>query len=69
MSARSVSLVVPNYNGADLLRQHVPTLLAAAEAYPGAVEVVIVDDGSSDASREVVEQELQPARLVVGEAR
>lgn len=65
MSARSVSLVVPNYNGAELLRQHVPGLLAAAEAYPGDAEVVIVDDGSSDDSREVVAVELQPARLVV----
>ncbi|MEZ6188554.1 MAG: glycosyltransferase [Planctomycetota bacterium] len=65
MSARGVSLVVPNYNGAELLREHVPTLLAAAEAYPGPAEVVIVDDGSQDASRQVVEGELAPARLVV----
>lgn len=58
------SLVVPNWNGRELLRKHVPSLLEAARAHGGDVEVVIVDDGSADDSARVVETELAPARLV-----
>ena len=47
---RGASLVVPNYNGRALLEQNVPSLLAAADAYPGEAEVVIVDDASADDS-------------------
>lgn len=60
-----VSLVVPNYNGRDLLLANIPTLLAAAEAYPGPAEVVVVDDGSADDSVEVLRRELPEARVVV----
>jgi GT2 family glycosyltransferase len=59
-----VSLVVPNWNGRDLLRANVPSLLAAATAYPGPSEVLVVDDGSSDDSCAVLERELPGARLV-----
>lgn len=48
-----VSLVVPNYNGRELLKKNIPTLIAAARAY-GAAEVVVVDDGSKDDSVEVL---------------
>ena len=47
---RAASLVVPNYNGRALLERNVPSLLAAADAYPGDAEVVIVDDASQDDS-------------------
>ena len=60
----SVSLVVPNYNGVDLLRKNVPTLLRAAEVYPGEAEVLVVDDGSHDDSVGVTRRELGAARLV-----
>ncbi len=62
-----VSLVVPNYNGRDLLRRNVPTLLRAASAYPGDVEVVVVDDGSSDDSVAVLEAEFPTVRTVFHE--
>lgn len=62
-----VSLVVPNYNGAKLLPIHQPSLLAAAAAYPGPAEVVVVDDGSSDDSLEVLRTQLPEVRVVVHE--
>jgi GT2 family glycosyltransferase len=51
---RGVSVVIPNWNGEDLLRTTLPAALAAANAYPGPAEVIVVDDGSTDASRDVV---------------
>ncbi len=51
---RNVSVVIPNWNGADLLAVTLPAALAAARVYPAEAEVIVVDDGSSDHSRDVV---------------
>lgn len=61
-----VSVVIPSWNGADLLAANLPAVLRAAEAYPGEAEVVVVDDGSEDATREVVGR-FPGARLVAHE--
>lgn len=49
-----ISIVVPNYEGAELLRRYAPTWIAAAAAYPGPAEVVVTDDGSKDDSLAVL---------------
>jgi GT2 family glycosyltransferase len=59
-----VSLIIPNFNGAHLLRANLPAVLAAAEAYPGGGAVIVVDDGSKDASVAVLEAEFPSVRLV-----
>jgi glycosyltransferase involved in cell wall biosynthesis len=46
-----VSVVIPNYNYADFVAQAIESALAID--WP-AVEVIVVDDGSTDASREVI---------------
>lgn len=59
-----VSLVVPNWNGRELLRRHVPSLLEAVRVHGGVAEIVVVDDGSTDDSVAVLERELPSVRLV-----
>lgn len=49
-----VSLIIPNFNGAELLRKNLPAVLAAAEGYGGTWEVLVVDDASRDASLQVL---------------
>jgi GT2 family glycosyltransferase/glycosyltransferase involved in cell wall biosynthesis len=44
-----VSIVIPNWNGRDLLEKYLPTVVAAAKRLPGS-EVIVVDNGSSDGS-------------------
>src|SRR2546423_10826122 len=59
----SVSIVIPNWNGAA----HLPDCLdAVAELdYPaGLMEVIVVDNGSADDSRDLVEQGYPDVRLV-----
>jgi GT2 family glycosyltransferase len=51
---RGVSVVVPNWNGADLLAKNLPAVLAAVQAHPASAELIVVDDGSEDDSRAVV---------------
>jgi GT2 family glycosyltransferase len=64
MSRPGVSIVVPNYNGAELLRANGPAWLAAARAYPGESEVIVVDDASSDDSVGVLARELSDVKVV-----
>jgi len=48
-STRAASLVIPNWNGRDLLEKFLPSWLAAIESHPGS-EVLVVDNGSTDGS-------------------
>ena len=45
-----ISLVIPNYNGADILKKNLPHILKSIEEYRGDSEIVLVDDASSDDS-------------------
>jgi GT2 family glycosyltransferase len=63
VSPLGASLVVPNWNGRELLRANVPSLLAAAER-AGDAEVVVVDDGSTDDSVDVLAREFPRVRVV-----
>jgi GT2 family glycosyltransferase len=45
-----VSIVIPNYNGRDILPQTLDGALAALAAYSGRGELIVVDDASTDDS-------------------
>lgn len=47
---KSVSVVIPNYNGRALLQENIPPLLAALRRLDSAWEVIVVDDASGDDS-------------------
>jgi GT2 family glycosyltransferase len=49
-----VALVVLNWNGADLLRRHMPAVLAAAAGARARTRVCVIDNASEDGSRELV---------------
>ncbi len=51
-----VTVIIPNYNGEDLLRRNLPAVVQAAAAYPGDCRVLVVDDGSRDGSLAVLAQ-------------
>ena len=63
-SSPPVSIVIPNYNGRDLLRANLPSVRAAAEGYGGEVETVVVDDGSADDSLAVLAAEFPWVRAL-----
>src|SRR3954452_12594725 len=47
--SRNVSVVIPNWNGRDLLAKYLPSVIAA-----GPDEIVVVDNGSTDGSADFI---------------
>ncbi|MBI3894520.1 MAG: glycosyltransferase [Acidobacteria bacterium] len=58
---RNASIVIPNWNGKDLLEKFLPTVLAACQSSD---EVIVVDNASSDGSAEFVRQRFPQVRLL-----
>ena len=51
------SIVIPNYNGKELLEKNLPAVINAFENKKNnIIEVIIVDDGSSDDSVNFINQ-------------
>lgn len=46
----NISIVIPNYNGEDLLRKNLPKVFEAIDFYKGKKEVIVADDASVDDS-------------------
>ncbi|OGM31952.1 hypothetical protein A2803_02590 [Candidatus Woesebacteria bacterium RIFCSPHIGHO2_01_FULL_44_21] len=61
----TVSVVIPNWNGAQLLAKNLPSVLKAKENLKNKiVEVIVVDDGSADNSIEILKQSFKDVKLV-----
>ncbi len=58
----SVSLVISNFNGKDLLRDCLSSLLN--QDYQGVIEILVVDAGSTDGTPEMVKNEFQDIKLI-----
>lgn len=53
----NLSIVIPNYNGEDILRKNLPKLLDSVKNYQkGSIEIIISDDCSSDNSVSVIRE-------------
>ncbi|MEX2007765.1 MAG: glycosyltransferase family 2 protein [Candidatus Levyibacteriota bacterium] len=51
----NISVVIPNYNGENLLKKNLPKIIEELQNYKdGDVEVIVVDDASTDSSESVI---------------
>jgi len=64
MDVKPVSIIIPNFNGASILATNLPTVLAAARVYGGDVDIIVVDDASSDQSVAMVTGKFPQVKLV-----
>ncbi|MDF3077794.1 MAG: glycosyltransferase family 2 protein [Sphingobacteriaceae bacterium] len=65
---RSISIVIPNYNGKHLLEKYLPYTIEAAINSSADYEIIIVDDGSTDDSVSFIKQEYAHLVLVESDA-
>jgi N-acetylglucosaminyl-diphospho-decaprenol L-rhamnosyltransferase len=59
---RSAGILILNWNGRELLREHLPSVIAAA-VHAG-IPVAVVDNGSTDGSRELLAREFPDVQVV-----
>lgn len=64
MDRKSVSIVIPNYNGAAILEANLPKVIQAGRDHPGACETIVVDDASTDNSVAVLQHSFPQVKLV-----
>jgi len=62
---KSVSIVIPNYNGKHLLTAYLPYTISAIESTGVAYEIIVVDDASTDNSVEIMKAEYPQVKLLV----
>ena len=63
---RKVSILIPSFNGKQLLNENLPSIITAAKNYKGAYEIIIIDDGSTDNTEGFIKSnfpEIKTARL------
>jgi GT2 family glycosyltransferase len=58
-----VSIVIPNWNGRDLLAKYLPSVIASIENHPDS-EVIVVDNASTDGSVAFVEETFPDVRVL-----
>lgn len=65
LSQPGVSVVIPNYNGARLLGENLPSIIAALEEWGGTWELIVVDDASTDESTTLLKERFPVVRVIV----
>jgi GT2 family glycosyltransferase/glycosyltransferase involved in cell wall biosynthesis len=61
--ARAASVVIPNWNGRDLLEKYLPSVIAALSGSPRN-EIIVVDNGSEDGSAQFVRERFPHVRML-----
>ncbi len=62
---KSVSIVIPNYNGRHLLKEYLPHAVEAIKNAETIYEIIIVDDCSTDDSVELIRTDFPWAKLIL----
>ena len=59
----AASIVIPNWNGRDLLDKYLPSVIASIEPHPGS-EIIVVDNGSEDGSAAFVRERFPSVKVL-----
>lgn len=60
-----ITVVIPNFNGAKLLKKNLPSVQKAASFYSSNTIIIVVDDGSKDESIDVLKTEFPNIKIVI----
>ncbi len=64
MDFMPVSIIIPNYNGEQILTDTLVRVVQAAESYPGESEIIVVDDASQDSSVQLIRKDFSDINLI-----
>lgn len=64
---KSISIVIPNYNGRHLLEKYLPSVFTAAENAGTAFEIIVIDDGSKDDSISFIQSTYNNVKLLIND--
>jgi len=59
-----VSIIIPNYNGEDILGKMLASVVEAAYTYRGKCEIIVVDDASQDGSVKLITENFPEINVV-----
>lgn len=62
--ATAFSIIIPNFNGKELLRRYLPSVIKACECSSLEHEIIIVEDGSTDGSAELISNQFPTVRII-----
>jgi GT2 family glycosyltransferase len=62
---KTISIIIPNYNGRHLLKEYLPYTLAAIKNTGVNYEIIIVDDGSTDDSVKFIKSDYPGVILII----
>lgn len=65
MDQKSVSVIIPNYNGRHLLEEYLPVTIAVVEQAGITYEIIVIDDGSKDDSVPFLTEAYPNVKLVI----
>ena len=63
--SNQVTIIIPNFNGAHLLLKNLPSVIETAKACSLKAHIIVIDDGSSDNSLLLLEQQFPNVQVVV----
>ena len=66
-SRKSISVVIPNYNGKHLLERNLPSVFEALNSAKTDFEIIIIDDCSTDSSVAFLKQSYPTIRLIISD--
>ena len=61
---KKVSIIISNWNGKNLLKENLPSVVRAIKYSGGDYEVIVVDDASSDGSQEFIKKNYPQIKLI-----
>lgn len=67
MLKKSLSVIIPNYNGKHLLEAYLPSVLQAVKSAGVPFEIIVVDDGSKDQSVDFIKAHYPQIDLLVND--
>ena len=59
-----ISIIIPNFNGKELLKKNLPKVLLAADYWGGKYEIIIIDDASRDDSVSFLKKTYPQVKLI-----